>query len=331
MRLQEFTRHWARQCLAIPRFSRESLHVNLHGVRLVVAYSTGIDSTALLHLLHALAPTHNLTLIAAHAHHGLRPESDRELQHARAVCAGLGLACETTHLPVTEQARSGCGLEEAARNLRYAFLESVRAGHDADWIVTAHHADDLAEDIILRLLRGAGWPGLGGMPGMDRNRRLLRPVLNWEKKQLQAFLEDNRIPWHEDMSNANTDLTRNRVRHQILPLLRRENPAFSKTATHLWTLAHIDQAYWSEQCEVRIEGPEHFLAAHLLDGHQALRLRLFKAVLDALGPGQARADHILRLDRAWTEGKIDCCIQFPGDKHARITAAGILFVRKTRP
>lgn len=326
MRLQDFKRRWARQCLAIPRFCRQSLDLDLHGARLVVAYSTGLDSTALLHLLHALAPSLKLTLVAAHAHHGLRHESEAELLQALDTCAGLGIVCETKHLQVREHARSG--LEEAARDLRYAFLETVRIRHQADWIVTAHHADDLAEDIILRLIRGTGWPGLGGMTGLDRERRLLRPILNWSKTELRALLEDCGIPWCDDLSNLNTDQTRNRVRHQILPLLQRENPAFSKAALHLWTLARIDRQYWSEQCALRVEDQEHFLDAHSLAGHQALRLRLYKAVLDALGPGQARGDHLLRLDLAWTEGKIGHCIQFPGNKLARVKSMGILFCRQ---
>jgi tRNA(Ile)-lysidine synthase len=234
MRLQDLPRHLARRCLGIPRFCAESLGVELRGTRLVVAYSAGLDSTALLHLLHLLHAPLKLTLFAAHAHHGLRQESDRELEHSMEVCTRLGIPCETMRLDVASlRAASGGGLEECARKARYAFLDSVRRDKRADWIVTAHHGDDLAEDIVMRLVRGTGWPGLGGMPGVDRQRHLLRPLLDWEKCELRAFLEETGTAWCEDLSNSSTDRTRNRVRHDILPLLRRENPAFAKTARQL--------------------------------------------------------------------------------------------------
>lgn len=327
MRLQDLPRHLARRCLGIPRFCRDSLGVELRGARLVVAYSAGLDSTALLHLLHLLRPRLNLTLVAAHAHHGLRPESDLELRHAREICARLDMTCETTHLDVPAlQAASGRGLEECARQARYGFLESVRQEHQADWIVTAHHGDDLAEDIIMRLMRGAGWPGLGGMTGADPTRRLLRPLLDWEKSELRAFLENTGTTWREDPSNTSPDRTRNRVRLDILPLLRRENPSFSRTALQLWELARIDGEYWNQNLPP-LSPPlrEHVLGTSELNVHQAKRLRLYKAVLDAMGPGQVLTSHLLLLDRAWVRKNCGRTTQFPGDKVACVEAGGIRF------
>lgn len=327
MRLQDLSRPLARRCLGIARFCRESLGVDLRGARLLVAYSTGLDSTALLHLLHLLRAPLNLTLFAAHAHHGLRPESDQELEHAVQTCADLDIPCETTRLDVpSRKAASKEGLEECARNARYAFLHSARLSVRADWIATAHHGDDLAEDIVMRLLRGTGWPGLGGMPGVDHERRLLRPLLDWDKNELRTFLEEIKATWRDDPSNSVPDRTRNRVRNDILPLLRRENPSFAKTSHHLWELAQIDADYWKT-----ILPPlfwpmgEHLLPSSELDIHQAARLRIYKAVLDAMGPGQALASHILLLDKAWVRKNCGRSIQFPGDKVARVEAEGIRF------
>jgi tRNA(Ile)-lysidine synthase len=327
MRLQDIPRHLARRCLGIPRFCRESLGVELRDTRLVIAYSAGLDSTALLHLLHLLRAPLNLTLIAAHAHHGLRPESDRELEHARKVCSHLSIACQTAHLDIPSlQAASGRGLEECARQARYAFLESVRQEHQADWIVTGHHGDDLAEDIVMRLLRGTGWPGLGGMPGVDPKRGLLRPLLDWEKSGLRSFLEETGTDWCEDQSNASPDRTRNRVRHDILPLLLRENPSFAKTAMQLWTLAQIDEAYWSQALPpLPAPAQDFLLASALLDVHQAKRLRLYKTILDSMGPGQVLASHLLRLDMTWLRKNCGRAIQFPGDKVASVHPEGIRF------
>jgi len=332
MRLQDLPRHLAIRCLGIPRFCAESMGVELQGARLVVAYSTGLDSTALLHLLYFLRAPLQLTLIAAHAHHGLRSESDQELEHALHVCAQLGIPCETARLDVPAvQAATRVGAEEAARSARYDFLSSVRVTHHADWIVTAHHAGDLAEDIIMRLVRGTGWPGLGGMPGVDRGRRLLRPILNWEKSELRAVLEESGTPWCEDQSNTSPDRTRNRIRHDILPLLQRENPSFSKAALQLWELARIDEEYWAQDVPAH-PAPlkEYLLDAATLDVHKAHRLRLYKATLDAMGPGQALAGHLLLLDKAWVRKNCTRIIQFPGDKAACVEPAGIRFYLRNR-
>lgn len=293
----------------------------------MVAYSAGLDSTALLHMLHLLRAPLNLTIVAAHAHHGLRPESDQELEHAEAVCSGLDVPLRTARLDVPAlQAASGRGLEECARQARYAFLDSVRLEHQADWIVTAHHGDDLAEDIVMRLLRGTGWPGLGGMPGVDQDRSLLRPLLDWEKSELRDFLEKTGTGWCEDMSNTSTDRTRNRIRLDILPLLRRENPSFLKTSMQLWTLARIDEEYWSRQLpDLPAPGRDFMLDQTRLEVHQAMRLRLYKTILDSMGPGQALADHLLLLDKAWMRKNCGRTIQFPGDKIASVEPGGIRF------
>lgn len=327
MRLQDLPRPLARRCLGIPRFCRDVLGVELQGARLIVAYSAGQDSSALLHLLHLLRPSLGLTLVAAHAHHGLRPESDHEQEHALAVCAKLHVPCQTRRLELT--ARNG--LEEEARIRRYAFLEDMRVMYEADWIVTAHHADDLAEDIIMRLVRGTGWPGLGGMPGRDEKRRVLRPVLDWEKDELAAVLNALGAGWCEDASNHAVDRARNRVRHEVMPILRRENPALTKAALNLWRCARLDEDYWSRlgsSAPTKTNGC--FLDAETLQFHPAHRLRLYKTILDAMGPGQALAEHLLGLDKAWENKKNGHQVQFPGDKVACVESGGIRFTFQPR-
>lgn len=334
MRLQDLPRRWARRALTTARFCAESLGADPRHATLVVAYSTGLDSTVLLHLLHALAPSLDLTLIAAHVHHGLRPESDQEETVAQEVCANLALPLETCRLAVPIQAQGrGMGLEATARELRYGFLESVRRAHRADWIVTAHHGDDLAEDIVMRLARGAGWPGLGGMAGIDPKRHLLRPMLDWEKSELRAFAQDTGLTWCEDASNASQDQTRNRVRQRVMPLLRAENPAFAKACGQLWRMSRVDADFWQSQMPVIADATDEFLlAAPLLESaHPALRLRLYKHVLDHMGPGQALAAQLLLLDTAWQAKARNRCIQFPGDKIGTVRRDGIFFAHRVRP
>lgn len=333
MRLHDLPRTWARRCLAMPRFCAEVLGTPLRDVTVVAAYSTGLDSTVLLHVLHALAPRQGLTLVAAHVHHGLRPESEHEEKHARSVCASLEIPLETCRLDVPAQARTQhTGQEATARRLRYAFLESVRQKHRADWIVTAHHGDDLAEDIMLRLVRGTGWPGLGGMPGIDFDRHLLRPLLDWDKTELRALAKEAGLSWCEDASNGSLELTRNRIRHHVLPLLQAENPAFVKAARNLWVMSHADADFWRNQLPPLPDMvDEYLLDADMLDtAHPALRLRLFKHLLDHMGPGQALAGHLLALDRMWRDKIKIRHIQFPGDKIATVRKDGIFFSRQHR-
>ncbi|MDY0275778.1 MAG: tRNA lysidine(34) synthetase TilS [Desulfomicrobium sp.] len=333
MLLQDMPRRWARRCLAIPRFCRQTLEVELKNSRLIIAYSTGLDSTALLHIFHALAPQLNLELIVAHAHHGLRPQSDQELIHAQKICAQLNIPCETAHLQVLhEENRWDHGLEDYARQLRYAFLQKIRDKYQAHWIVTAHHGDDLAEDIIMRLIRGTGWPGLGGMVGKDEQRQLLRPLLDWKKTELHALAQDLGLSWHEDLSNTSLDLTRNRVRHQIMPLIAQENPSFTQASLRLWHMARIDEAYWEAMVSKIQPGETIFLERKMLQAaHPALRLRLFKRALDTLGPGQVLADQLFLVEQCWQDQAWGKTIQFSGHKICRIEQKGITISPKNRP
>jgi tRNA(Ile)-lysidine synthase len=178
----------------------------------------------------------------------------------------------------------------------------------------------------MRLVRGTGWPGLGGMPGRDDRRGVLRPVLDWEKNELAAVLSAIEVDWCEDASNSALDRTRNRIRHEILPLLRRENPALSKAILNLWRCARLDEDYWSQhEATVPKETNSCFLDTETLQLHPAHRLRLYKAVLDAMGPGQTLAEHLLGLDKAWVDKKYGHQVQFPGDKVGCIESAGIRF------
>lgn len=299
--------------------------MNISGKHLLLAYSSGCDSTALLTALVCIAPKYRLRLTAAHVHHGLRPESDAELLTARAQCTAFAIPCETIRLDIKGWSDShSLGIEESARQLRYAFLEDTRQRVQADYIVTAHHGDDLTEDIIMRLLRGCGWPALGGMTGHDPKRHLLRPLLNWSKTELQQLLIQASIPWCEDPSNSQNHLTRNRIRNEIIPLLRTENPAFANAARHLWELARLDESFWEQQIAALVPQDSYLPAAILTPLHPSLRLRLYKKCLDQLGPGQTRGEQIIAMENAWTEQR-ERTFQFSGNKTARVTTSGIAF------
>ena len=241
-----------------------------------------------------------------------------------------------------------CGLEDAGRRLRYALLEEERDALNADWIVLGHHAGDLSEDVLLRLTRGAGWPGLGGMPARDGARRLLRPLLFSAPGSLRDILRHLGVGWREDASNASHAFRRNRLRHDVLPLLRRENPALERSNVTLHRLASLDAAFWEETLsralaahpwqEVRPNGaPGLLLPRELLeDLHPAARLRLYVRACRALAlekregsgsAGQPRATTLLKLEAALREGRGNTRFQLPGGVEARLRAGSILFTR----
>lgn len=231
---------------AQPGGTAEAQPSPVSGLRLVIGVSGGADSLCLLLVLRWLAPRLGLRLHAAVLDHGLRPESADEARAVAALCRRLGVPCRVQRADVSDlAARECCGLEDAGRRARYAFFEAERQRTGADWTCTAHQADDLCEDVLLRLVRGTGWPGLGGMAAMDPARRILRPLLTTERRDIDAFLADLGVQPVRDPSNADPAYRRNRLRHQVLPLLRAENPALGEAVCSLWELARCDADYWS--------------------------------------------------------------------------------------
>ncbi|OGQ95290.1 MAG: tRNA lysidine(34) synthetase TilS [Deltaproteobacteria bacterium RIFOXYD12_FULL_57_12] len=190
------------------------------GEKVLVAVSAGPDSMALLHVLARLAGPLGFSLVATYVNHGLRPaEAAREEELVRASAANLGLPCEIGRVATRPYAKEQkLSLEHAARLLRYETLEKNARQHQATKIALAHTADDQAEEILLRLIRGTGRPGLAGMK-LLRAGRFLRPFLKIPKDSLLAYLAERHIPFLEDSSNHQQNFLRNRIRLQLLPFL----------------------------------------------------------------------------------------------------------------
>ena len=307
--LQDLLPKWAHFCLFTQRFITEELGVVLDGKRIVVGLSGGVDSTALLLVLHYLSPRTGCRVLAAHLNHCLRDEADSDERWCRELCAALDIEFVSQSHDVRKAAEeSGIGLEEAGRDARYAFFGQVLDRTGADLIALGHHRDDLSEDVLMRFIRGTGWPGLSGMAGFDPDRRLIRPFLMLPKSTLKAFLTHLGITWREDRSNQDPLWTRNRVRNEILPLIQRENPNFGDSVARLWKIGQIEADYWDDVTEDAAETLEN----SLLEGmHKAARLRLYKACLARLGPGQALAHTLFKLDEAWEEKRMGSVFQFP--------------------
>ena len=197
---------------------------------LCVAFSGGPDSIALLHALAALPQARARGLRALHVDHGLHPDSAAWATRAQAFCAALEIACEVCRVEVP--LGSGEGLEAAARRARYAaFAQALQPG---EWLLLGHHRDDQAETVLLKLLRGAGPEGLGGMRVVRPLGRgqLWRPLLGLPREVLRGYVQDQRLPCLEDPSNSDTALARNHLRHEILPRLRRHWPQAIDSILH---------------------------------------------------------------------------------------------------
>ena len=293
-RLQDLPRASALLCLEVERFCLRHLALP-RGSSLVLALSGGADSTALALILSLLAPRLDLQLRGLSINHGLRPEAADDAAHAQKTCCILGMPCAVREADVQGfAARCRMGEEEAGRALRYALLEEERQASGAHFIALGHHREDLSEDILLRLVRGSGWPALGGMPARDDKRRLLRPLLHCCPSALKDLLRHCGFDWCEDASNQSTAYRRNRLRLQVLPLLRAENPALDRSMGHMWQFAELDRAYWQETLDAALrDNPwrmeETARDAQLgLNGQQAhATLTLPRALLRSL-PAAAR-------------------------------------------
>ena len=192
----------------------------------IVGFSGGADSTALLHAISTIQSQLEVPISAVHVNHGLHDDADSWQLQCEAFCRqnGIKLVC----LRVKLENRSGKGLEAEARHLRYEAISALlKAG---DCLLTAHHADDQAETLLLNLMRGSGVDGLSAMPESRvlGNGVLQRPLLGFQNSVLREYLADNNIEWMEDPSNQYLNHDRNFVRHEIIPLLEERWPEVSK-------------------------------------------------------------------------------------------------------
>lgn len=192
----------------------------------VVGFSGGADSTALLHALKQITAELKTKISAVHVNHGLHGDADLWQTHCQAFCQQNDI--ELTCLKVAIDRNSGKGLEAEARELRYtAISEMLEPG---SCLLTAHHADDQAETLLLNLMRGSGVDGLSAMPGSRAlgDAVLQRPLLGFQNNSLQDYLLEQQIEWIEDPSNLLLNFDRNFVRHQVIPLLEQHWPQVSK-------------------------------------------------------------------------------------------------------
>lgn len=269
------------------------------GDKVIAAVSGGADSVAMLFALYLLRDELGITLEAAHFNHHLRgAESDRDEAFVTDFC---GRYCIPLHLGSGRIVSGKKGLEAAARDARYTFLRSLPGK-----VATAHTADDNAETVLMRLIRGTGLKGLGAIAPVSGN--VIRPMLTVTRDDVEAFLEEYALPHVEDSSNAEDDFLRNRIRHGILPLMRAENPRIGENLSAMALLLRQDEACLQAMI------PEEQMpdVSRLKAMEPALRRRTLERFLKAQGVREPEQIHILQAEQLLYHWSPSAAMQFPG-------------------
>ena len=286
------------------------------GAGVVVAVSGGMDSMVLLDILASdteLRPR----LHVAHFDHQLRPRSGDDAAFVAGEAARRDLPLTTAAGNVRSRAAGArISLEMASRELRYEFLHRVMSEAGCEFIALGHHADDQAETVIMRLLRGSA-SGLGGMAPV-RGNRYLRPLLSYPRSTLARYAADREVACREDASNRDPKFLRNRVRWELLPRLRSFNPQIVPTLTRSSELLRDEDDWLAQEASaavtevvMRADSSRIVLAAHILANyHTSIQRRVLRHSLQAISPpraeaGRAAIDTLVELAQGAVEGIVD--------------------------
>ena len=288
------------------------------GRRVGVAVSGGADSVFLLHALRELAPRFDIRLSVVHIEHGIRgAASIADAEFVARVASKFELPLHIRHVDVP--AMDG-NLEQAARNVRRSFYSELIAAGTVDRVATGHTRSDQAETVLFRILRGSGLTGLAGILPVT-SEGLIRPLLEIDRREIEAWLRERGIPWREDASNQDPAYARNRLRHDVLPLLRDTfNPQLDRALSNLAEVARDEEAYWAselarDQPPATSHQPLVLPVSQLSDAPPALARRLVRRVIelvkgDLRGIDFEHVERVIQMAR-WPEG------------HDRVQAPGL--------
>ena len=268
------------------------------GDSVVCAVSGGADSVALLWAMYLLREKLEFTLSAAHYNHGLRGvESDRDQAFVEELCSRYDIPL---HIGRGNVQPGEKGLEAAAREARYTFLESLSGK-----IATAHTADDNSETVLMHMIRGTGLKGLGGISPV-RNR-IIRPMLNVTRQEVVNFLQEYCLSYVEDSSNETDAFLRNRIRHHIMPLLKTENPSLAEKLSQMALRLRQDEEILQSLTEQTLPDVKT-----LRQMPRSLLSRYLTAFLQHNGVKEPEAEHIALLENLVFSDKPSASGDFPG-------------------
>lgn len=268
------------------------------GDRVICGVSGGADSVALLFAMYLLAPKLSIILEAAHFNHCLRgEESDGDAAFVKQFCEGYQIPL---HMGRGKVVAGKKGLEAAARNARYAFLEQLPGK-----IATAHTADDNAETLMMHMIRGTGLKGLGGIAPV--RGKIIRPMLTVTRQEVLSFLEEYHLPWREDSTNQTDLFLRNRIRHNIMPLLNAENPGVVFNLSQMALRLREDEAALNGQ----LEGQKP-IVSELRQLSPAVRSRWIRTFLQDNGVTEPENEHVALVERVIFSEKPSAGADLPG-------------------
>lgn len=298
----------------------------LAGRGILVAVSGGVDSVVLAHALARLARPLGLRVAVGHVHHGLRGEAaDADEAFVQDLAAKLGIPFARERIAPAAlrgggPSRTRPTLQEAARELRYGALGRIAGELGLAHVATAHHADDQAETVLLRLLRGTGPDGLRGIPERSADGRVVRPLLAASRAEIAAWAVREGLAWREDLSNASPDYARNRLRRDLVPVLRQFSPRLVQRIAELaeaqgrdseWIGAEVER-----ECAARVrEEPDGLWIARRgwSELPDALARRLARRALVLSGAGRdVTRTHLLRTVSFLRTGRTGGRIELPG-------------------
>ncbi len=289
----------------------------------IAAYSGGADSSCLLRFLKQWCAAHGVSLAAAHVNHMIRGEDAmRDEAFCRETCEELGIPIFVLREDVPKLSReSGRGLEETARLVRYSFFDKVSkeltGNPDLAVVATAHNADDNLETVIFHLLRGSGTHGLSGIDPI-RDGRYVRPLLCDSGSTIRQWCTENHVSYVTDATNADTDYTRNFIRHNIVPQMEKICESPQRSALRLTTLLRQDDEYLAGEAGRYVQGEETSLSRKVLAGlSPAIGSRVARLLYDnALhakdGSASIEEVHIREILRAVTSDASQTTRSLPG-------------------
>jgi tRNA(Ile)-lysidine synthase len=301
------------------------------GEMLIVAVSGGIDSIALLHMLHIIQSELNIGLHIVSFDHSLRDDSAKDVEHVRLMSKSLGLSFTAGQADVYDLARErGIGIEFAARQARYAFLADVARSVGSLRIAVAHHADDQIETILMHIMRGAGMQGMRGMafespvPGA-KGLILVRPLLTTTRKELETYCHEHKLQPVFDETNLDIRFTRNRIRREVLPLLEAINPQMRAALLRLSEIVKIDDDYLESEYLRRVEphiatdGVRVVIDRVIFrELHPALQHRCVIAMSRVINAEDVEYIHILHATEIGMIGAVGAIAQLPGNIQLRV-------------
>lgn len=309
------------------------------GGAVLCAVSGGADSMCLLHLLHTWAEEGGFRVCAAHYHHGMRGEAaDADAAFVSDWCAGRGIPCVVERGEVYAEAeRRGLGVEETGRQLRYEFLRRTAAELGCDRIATAHNADDNLETLLLHLARGAGLHGLAGIP--PRRGEIVRPLLTTPRAAIEAYLEARQIPHVEDATNTDEYYARNRIRRQVVPVLRQLNPRLTESAAETMGYLRADNDYLNAQaaavCQNARWAEDDLVieARHIAQLPAAIAPRAVRRLLEMMGDGSTNcsAAHLKAVGELARGDDPSAVVFLPGGRLAQRVYRELLLTTQSDP